>query len=43
MLDAAHEKEKRAKETIKTLQQEIDSLTALVEQGAVLSTAEAQR
>lgn len=43
MVDAAHEKEKKAKDTIQTLQQEIDHLTALVEQGAVLSSAEGQR
>ncbi|XP_060754267.1 cilia- and flagella-associated protein 58 [Neoarius graeffei] len=42
MVDASHEKEKKAKETIKTLQQEINHLTALAEQGAGLSSAEGQ-
>ncbi|XP_026787942.2 cilia- and flagella-associated protein 58 [Pangasianodon hypophthalmus] len=42
MVDAAHEKEKRAKDTMKNLQQEVDNLTVLVEQGAVLPSAEVQ-
>ncbi|RXM29358.1 Cilia- and flagella-associated protein 58 [Acipenser ruthenus] len=37
MVDAAHEKEQRAKETIHALKQEIANLTKLVEQGAGLS------
>lgn len=43
MVDAAHEKEKIAKDTIKTLQQEINRLTVLVEQEVVVSKAEVQR
>ncbi|XP_053350049.1 cilia- and flagella-associated protein 58-like [Clarias gariepinus] len=42
MLDVAHEKEKTDKDTIKTLQQEIDDLTIRVEQGAALTAAEAR-
>ncbi|XP_053471025.1 cilia- and flagella-associated protein 58 isoform X2 [Ictalurus furcatus] len=42
MVDAAHEKEKIAKDTIKTLQQEINRLTVLVEQEVVVSKAEVQ-
>jgi hypothetical protein len=33
MVDAAHEKEQRAKETIQSLRIEINNLTNLVEQG----------
>ncbi|XP_058235991.1 cilia- and flagella-associated protein 58-like [Hemibagrus wyckioides] len=42
MVDAAHEKEKVTKETIKNLQEEINILTELVEQRAVSSTTEEQ-
>jgi chromosome segregation ATPase len=34
MVDAAHEKEQRAKETIQSLRIEINNLSRLVEQGA---------
>ncbi len=34
MVDAAHEKEQRAKETIQSLRIEINNLTKLIEQGA---------
>ena len=34
MVDAAHEKETRARETIQALKSEISNLTKLVEQGA---------
>jgi protein-tyrosine-phosphatase len=34
MVDAAHEKEQRAKETIQSLRIEINNLSKLVEQGA---------
>ena len=37
MVDAAHEKEGRAKETIQQLKHEIQNLSRLVEQGAGLS------
>jgi len=37
MVDAAHEKETRARETIQALKQEITNLTKLVEQGAGLT------
>ncbi|XP_061412500.1 cilia- and flagella-associated protein 58 [Lethenteron reissneri] len=37
MVDAAHEKEQRAKETIQTLKQEITNLAKMVEQGAGIS------
>jgi len=37
MVDAAHEKETRARETIQALKQEISNLTKLVEQGAGLT------
>ncbi|KAL7852583.1 hypothetical protein SRHO_G00183680 [Serrasalmus rhombeus] len=40
MVDAAHEKELKAKERIQTLNQEIANLTKLVEQGAGLSTVQ---
>ncbi|KAI4891372.1 hypothetical protein NFI96_012548 [Prochilodus magdalenae] len=40
MVDAAHEKELKAKETIQTLNQEIAALTKLVEQGSGLSTSQ---
>lgn len=40
MVDAAHEKEQRAKETIHALKQEIANLTKLVEQGAGLSVGQ---
>ncbi|KAK2863829.1 hypothetical protein Q7C36_002983 [Tachysurus vachellii] len=42
MVDAAHEKEKLNKDKIKTLQEEINTLTELVEQAATLSTADKQ-
>ncbi|KAK3530439.1 hypothetical protein QTP86_024351, partial [Hemibagrus guttatus] len=42
MVDAAHEKEKATKEMIKNLQEEINTLTELVEQRAVSSTTEEQ-
>lgn len=37
MVDTAHEKESRARETIESLKNEIANLTKLVEQGAGLS------
>uniref|UniRef100_A0A8C7FNB8 Cilia and flagella associated protein 58 n=1 Tax=Oncorhynchus kisutch TaxID=8019 RepID=A0A8C7FNB8_ONCKI len=40
MVDAAHDKELRAKETIQTLKHEISNLTKLVEQGAGLSVGQ---
>ncbi|RXM27120.1 Cilia- and flagella-associated protein 58, partial [Acipenser ruthenus] len=43
MVDAAHEKEQRAKETIHALKQEIANLTKLVEQGAGLSMGQEHR
>ena len=38
MVDAAHEKEQRAKETIQSLRIEINNLSKLVEQGAGMKT-----
>lgn len=43
MVDSAHDKEIRAKETIHTLKQEITNLTKLVEQGAGLSVGQEHR
>ncbi|KAI0235754.1 Cilia- and flagella-associated protein 58 [Lamellibrachia satsuma] len=40
MVDAAHEKETRAKETIQSLKMEISNLSKLVEQGAGLSVGQ---
>lgn len=40
MVDASHEKEARAKETISQLKLEIANLTSLVEQGAGISLGE---
>lgn len=40
MVDASHEKEARAKETIQQLKLEISNLTRLVEQGAGMSLGE---
>lgn len=40
MVDASHEKEARAKETISQLKLEISNLTSLVEQGAGISLGE---
>jgi hypothetical protein len=40
MVDASHEKEARAKETISHLKMEISNLTRLVEQGAGISLGE---
>ena len=40
MVDAAHEKETRARETIQALKQEISNLTMLVEQGAGLTVGQ---
>ena len=40
MVDASHEKEVRAKETIQQLQEEITNLSALVEQGAGMSAGQ---
>lgn len=41
MVDASHEKESRAKETISQLKIEISNLSRLVEQGAGLSVGQA--
>lgn len=43
MVDAAHEKETRARETIQALKQEINNLTKLVEQGAGLTMGQDNR
>ena len=43
MVDAAHEKETRARETIQALKSEITNLTKLVEQGAGLSMGQDNR
>lgn len=43
MVDAAHEKETRARETIQALKQEITNLTKLVEQGAGLTMGQDNR
>ena len=43
MVDAAHEKETRAKETIQSLKMEISNLSKLVEQGAGLSVGQEHR
>ena len=43
MVDASHEKESRAKETIQSLKIEISNLTKLVEQGAGLSVGQENR
>lgn len=40
MVDAAHEKEARARDTINQLKLEISNLTKLVEQGAGLSVGQ---
>ena len=40
MVDASHEKEARAKETISQLKTEISNLSRLVEQGAGLSVGQ---
>lgn len=40
MVDASHEKEARARETISHLKMEISNLTRLVEQGAGISLGE---
>ncbi|CAF1588620.1 unnamed protein product, partial [Adineta ricciae] len=42
MVDAAHEKEQRAKETIQSLRIEINNLSNLVEQGAGMSVGQEQ-
>lgn len=43
MVDAAHEKETRARETIQSLKQEISNLSKLVEQGAGLTMGQEHR
>ena len=43
MVDAAHEKETRARETIQSLKLEISNLSKLVEQGAGLSMGQEHR
>ena len=43
MVDAAHEKETRARETIQQLKLEISNLSKLVEQGAGLSMGQEHR
>ena len=43
MVDAAHEKETRARETIQALKLEITNLTKLVEQGAGLTMGQDNR
>ena len=43
MVDAAHEKETRAKETIQSLKMEISNLSKLVETGAGLSVGQEHR
>jgi hypothetical protein len=40
MVDAAHEKEQRAKETIQSLRIEINNLSRLIEQGAGMNESE---
>lgn len=43
MVDAAHEKETRARETIQSLKMEIANLSKLVEQGAGLTMGQEHR
>ena len=43
MVDAAHDKEQRARETIQSLKLEISNLSKLVEQGAGLSMGQDHR
>ena len=43
MVDAAHEKETRARETIQSLKLEIANLSKLVEQGAGLTMGQEHR
>ena len=43
MVDAAHEKETRARDTIQSLKQEISNLTKLVEQGSGLTQGQESR
>ena len=43
MVDAAHEKETRARETIQQLKLEISNLSKLVEQGAGLTMGQEHR
>ena len=43
MVDAAHEKETRARETIQSLKLEISNLTKLVEQGAGFTMGQEHR
>lgn len=43
MVDAAHDKETRAKETIQSLKLEISNLSKLVEQGAGLTMGQEHR
>lgn len=43
MVDAAHEKEMRAKDTIKELRKEIDEMTVLIEKGAGLTADHEQQ
>ena len=43
MVDAAHDKETRAKDTIQSLKQEIANLSKLVEQGAGLTMGQEHR
>ena len=43
MVDAAHEKETRARETIQSLKLEISNLSKLVEQGAGLTVGQEHR
>ena len=43
MVDAAHEKETRARETIQSLKLEISNLSKLVEQGAGLTMGQEHR
>jgi chromosome segregation ATPase len=43
MVDAAHEKEMRAKDTIKELRKEIDEMSALIEKGAGLTADHEQQ
>lgn len=43
MVDAAHDREKRDKETIRNLNEEISNLTKMTEQQAGLSMSQEQR
>ncbi len=43
MVDAAHEKETRSRDTIQSLKQEISNLTKLVEQGSGLTQGQENR